>query len=357
MKSPVLRRVLFWSLVLVVISVLIWRRIPSESAAPEAGQRGPGGGGGGPMPVEAYLPVPERLADRFETAASLRASEQVDIRSQLSGRIAQLPLQEGQFVREGTVLLRIEDDELRAQVRRTEERLGLARAQSARQAQLFQAGAIAEESYEAKEAEVRVLEAELELLAAQIEKTEIRAPFSGVTGLRQVSIGAYVTPQTPITTLQVVNPLMLEFSVPERYAARIRPGQTVQFEVEGVTGQYPAVVYAADATIDPNTRTRTLRARVTNPGQLLPGAFARVMIALNEVSDALTVPTSSLVPVQGGAQVFVVRQGKATPQRVETGLRLADRVHVISGLTPQDTVLVSSLQRLRPGMPVLPVLN
>ena len=201
--------------------------------------------------------------------------------------------------------------------------------------------------------EADALKAELAQIGVRLAKTEIRAPFAGILGLRRVSEGAFLSPQTRIVTLVQSDPMKLEFAVPERYAARYRPGDSVTFRVEGIEGERRASIYAIEPAVDPATRTVPMRATTPNAdGRLLPGAFADVSVAVREVSDALTVPSIAVVPELGGKKLWVLENGAAQPRQVETGIRTGDRVEVTRGLQAGEAVIISGIQILRPGLAV-----
>ena len=281
------------------------------------------------------------------------ADEEVELRPETSGRITEIAFREGRPVAAGALLVKINDSELQAQLRRAERRLELAEERAFRQEQLLEKGGISQEEYDATVSEVDVLRAEGELIEAQIDKTEIRAPFGGVIGLRYASEGSYVSPTVRIATLQRLNPVKIEFSVPEKYASRVSLGDAITFTVEGVEGAFEGEIYAFEPQIEAGTRTLAVRARSPNPnGRLLPGAFADIEVVLGEVSDALTIPAIAVIPEQGGKRVYLYQSGVAQPRSVETGIRLADRIQITEGLAPADTVILTGLQQLRPGLPV-----
>jgi membrane fusion protein (multidrug efflux system) len=198
-----------------------------------------------------------------------------------------------------------------------------------------------------------VFAAELRLAEAQLEKTRIRAPFRGLIGLRRVSQGAALTPQTRIATLQALDTVKVDFSVPERYAGRIRAGGTVDFRVEGLEEAFVGEIYAVEPAVDPNTRSLRARARTANPnGVLLPGAFADIEVVVHELEDALAVPATAIIPELGGKKVFVVEDGRAQPRPVETGIRAETEVQILRGLGPGDRVIVTGVQRLSTGLAV-----
>jgi membrane fusion protein, multidrug efflux system len=222
-----------------------------------------------------------------------------------------------------------------------------------RRARLLAIGGVSQEEFDQIRNEVGVLRADVQRIDAQIARTEIRAPFSGTIGLRAVSPGSFLSPQSPVATLRQTDPVKLDFDVPERYAGRVAVGDVVVFRVQGSTAEYRATAYALEPGISAETRTLRVRARGANPGGALrPGSFAQVSLTLQRISDALMVPTTAIVSAQDRTLVYVIRDGKAEPRPVETGVRTADRVQLVSGVAPGDSVITAGVQSLRPGAPV-----
>ena len=341
--------------VVVAAAVLAALAVPKlvTSGRDGGGPPAPAAGAAAPPRVEVHTVVAERLAETLTTTGALYADERIEVVSEVAGKIERILFEEGARVPAGALLVAIDDRELTAERERVAARLELAERRAERQRQLYADGLISDQEYDAAATEADALRAELRLIEARLAKTEIRAPFAGVVGLRRISEGAYVSPQTRVTTLIDTDPVKLEFGLPERYAADFGPGRTVEFRVAGVEGFRRAVVYAVEPSVDPATRTVPVRATSPNPdGVLLPGAFADVILAVREVAAALTVPSIAIIPEQGGKKVWVVEDGAAQPRPVETGLRTADRVEVTSGLAEGDRVIVTGLQLVRPGMAV-----
>lgn len=306
-----------------------------------------------PPPVQVHTVTPQRLAETLVAPGTLVANERVDIVSEVAGTVAQISFDEGAVVAAGDLLVKIDDRELVAERQRAAARLELAERRSQRQRELHQQGLISDDELETATTESDALRAELSQIEVRLAKTEIRAPFAGTVGLRRVSQGAYLSPQTRIATLVDNDPMKLEFSVPERYAGGFGPGAVVSFRVEGIAGERRATIYAVEPIVDPATRTVPMRARSPNPGgELLPGGFADVTFAVREVADALTVPSIAVIAELGGKKVYVVEDGKAQPRQVETGIRTDDRVEIIRGLAPGDRVITSGLQLVRTGLEV-----
>ena len=348
--NKTVKRSLTAVLVLVAIAALAWpklRQLQDSSAAapPPSAQR--------PLAVEAAVIEATTLLDRISITGSLRANEEVELRSETAGKITRIYFQEGQQVQKGALLLKINDSELQAQLQKAEYRLSLAETREARQKQILDNGGISLEEYETVLNEVNVLRADVDLIKAQIEKTEIRAPFRGTIGLRQVSEGSYIATTSPIATIQDVERIKVDFSIPERYAQRVGVGDEIVYSVEGLSDPQRGVVYAIEPRIDANTRTLLLRAQSPNPqSQLLPGAFANIDLIFEEIQDALTVPSIAVIPELGGKKVYVLQNGKAVPRDVETGMRTDEAVHITAGLSERDTVIVTGIQLIRPMMNV-----
>ena len=332
--------------------ILLGLALPKIRGADDAG----GGGGGSasaPMAVDATVLHPSTMTERLRTTGTLRADESVELTPEASGKITAIRFEEGTRVRKGQLLVQINDAELQAERRRIEHELALASDRAERQKRLLEEGGISQEEYDATLNEVEVLKAELQLVAARIEKTKVRAPFSGVVGLRSVSEGAYVTPETQITTLERLDPIKVDFSVAEKYASRVQAGQLISFTVRGLDRALSGTVYATDVQVDAETRTLRVRARSENPDRVLrPGMFADVTVRLGTIDDAIVVPSFAVVPTLDGQRVFVLEQGQAQPRNVTLGIRTDSTVQVTDGLALGDTVITSGIQELRAGLPV-----
>lgn len=304
--------------------------------------------------VDIYVVAPHKVDDNIYITGSLRANEEVELTSESSGLIKKIYFNEGQDVKKGDLLVKINDSELRANLTSANFRLKLAEATERRQKQLLEKGGISQEEYDATQNEVNVLRAQVELINAQIEKTEITAPFDGKIGLKYVSEGSYLSPATRVASLQSIDPIKIDFSVPERYASQINEGTKITFKVQGMAEEVQGIVYAKEPKID--AETRTLQARAMSPnrsGRLLPGAFADITLTLSTIEDALMVPTVTVVPELNGQKVFILKNGHVEPVSVTTGIRGSEMVQIASGLAPGDSVLTTGLLEVRPGSKVL----
>ncbi len=347
-RPPALIGIIAVLAVLALVKVTLFRGDSPRGG----GNTAAGGGSAAALSVDAVVLTPERLADRVSAVGTVLSSEAVDIRSDIAGRVASILFDEGTRVAKGQVLVKIDDAELRAQLARAEARLAIARDEADRQKQLFEQTLTSEREYKNTVNELNAFRAELDLIRAQLAKTDLRAPFGGVVGLRLVSEGSYVSPATLMTTLKDLSTVKVDFSVPERHAGRVAPGDKIDFRTQGSPRVFSATVYALEPGIDEATRTRRIRARAPNSdGALIPGAFADVSVPLAE-REALVIPAYAVIPELKGHRVFVLSSGVAESRSIEIGTRTDERVEVVSGLAAGDTVITSALLQLKPGMPV-----
>jgi len=283
---------------------------------------------------------------------SVIPNEQVDIYSEVSGRIQHISFKEGQTVAKGTVLVQVDSDILKAQKAQLMVEQDLAEKDEARKRNLYQAKGISLQEYEVSQSALADAKAKLDLLNVQISKATIRAPFSGKIGLRHVSEGAFISSSTLITSIVQENPVKIEFSVPEKYARNVRIGQLIEFKTDGDSKLYSGKVYAFEPRIDEGTRMMTVRASLPNPGGLIAGSFVSINYDMGKEENAFMVPSESIVPILKGQKIFLVRNGLVEEVPVEIGIRTPDKVQVIGNLKEGDQVLISGLLAVRPGMPV-----
>jgi membrane fusion protein (multidrug efflux system) len=331
------------------------KKTTTQSAAGPQGAGGGQGGGGKqpPLQVDIYVVQPTLINERIEVSGSLLANETTEIHPEISGRLVQLNIAEGKFVNKGSLLAKIYDGDLQAQVRKFQVQLDIARTNEDRSAQLLKIQGISKSDYDASVLNVNNIKADIEITRANITKTEIRAPFSGKIGLKYISPGAFIIPSTVITTISQVNKLKLQFSIPEKYGSEIKNGQLVSFTVNGSAKTFSATVMATETAIGEDTRSLTIRALVkNNDAALIPGTFANVQMILGNNPNAILIPNSSVIPQGRKKQVFVFKSNKALPMEITTGVRDSANVQVLSGLFPGDTLITSGLLFLRPGSDV-----
>lgn len=287
------------------------------------------------------------------SSGTLVPNEEVEIRSEIAGRLVKLNIREGTVVPKGNIIAKIKDDEIRAQLKKLAMEEELAQQIEARQKKLLEINAISKEEYEISANKVGTLSADKELLNVQQEKTELKAPFSGKIGLKNISEGAYISPTTVIATLVQINPIKIDFTIPERYLNEVKLGQEVFFEVDGAEEKFSSRIVAIDPKVDPNLRTLKVRAQANNSGgRLYPGMFVKINLKLNS-TPAIMIPSETIIPILGGKKVYVKSNGKVKELRIETGLRNEKYVQVISGLSVGDSLIISSLMNLKDGQPVI----
>ena len=350
--SKALKKTLTLIIILLVVGGLAYPKVKPLFSS-DTGNSSPSQSNRGLLSVEAVELDFETIEDRIFSSGTVQANELVELSAEASGIVTDILFEEGREVRSGDLLVKINDSELQAEKQRSTFRLNLAEQREERQRRLLERGGISQDDYDATLNEVNVLRAELRLIDAQIEKTEVRAPFSGVIGLKYISRGSYITPTTRIASLQEVDPVKIDFSVPERYIPRVNISDKINFTVQGVDSSFVGEVYAIEPRVDTQTRTLQIRAMSENRGQLLyPGAFANIVLILDEIDDAIMVPTIAIVPVLNGQKVYMVRDGVVEESMIQTGIRTSDKVQIIDGVSYGDVILTTGLLQVRPGMEV-----
>lgn len=334
-------------IIVIVGGKLLWSSEESGNSGPATAQKK------GPAKVNGIIVTARPLQDKLFLTGTLQPNERIDLFPEIQGRVTELKVQEGSHVQAGDILLKIQDTDLQAQLRKNKAQTEQIQAQEIRMKKLLAIQGVSQEDYEAVFYQLQTLQAEADLIRSQLDKTVIRAPFSGVVGLRYISAGAMVNPSVRILSLQKTHPLKLDFAVPEKYAPGLKAGHIVQFSTQTDSGIYTARIMATEGQVDVNSRTLLVRALCNeNNNQLIPGSFARVELKLQEDPEAIRVPAISLIPVLKGQMVLVSRKGLVEEVAVETGLRTESEIQILKGLQPGDTVLTSGIMSLKPGSPV-----
>lgn len=347
-----MKKVIATIIVLIVFGLLAYPKVKPLFSSPQESQ-GPNSGEEQRLSVEAVEVVGEVLEDEIFTSGSIRADEQVELSAEASGIITGITFDEGSVVEKGDLLVKINDSELQAEKQRATFRLNLAEQREERQRRLLERGGISQDDYDATLNEVNVIRSELDLINARINQTEILAPFSGQVGLKYVSEGSYISPNSQIASLQALDPVKIDFSIPERYIARVAIGDRIDFTVQGIDSTFSGEVYAIEPRISRETRTIQIRAMSENNDRLLfPGAFANITLVLEEIEDALMLPAISVIPELNAQKVYVVRNGEVEEVRIQTGIRTSNKVQVVEGIAPGDTVLTTGLLQVNPGTAV-----
>jgi membrane fusion protein, multidrug efflux system len=350
---------IFYTTLAIILGALIIYRLSQKkrgngnAAAPSAGGARAKAVAMPPTNVDGIVVVGENFANSLSVSGSIEANEQVQIRSEVSGLVTGIYFKEGTNVSKGQLLLKINDRELQAQLSQALTKQKLAAETEYRAGELLKKEAISKEEYDVALADLRSLQSQTQLTRAQLSKTQIRAPFSGKIGLRTVSSGEYLTPNTPVANLVSINPVKITFSVPEKYAGQVKLNTQVNFSVAGSDKEYTARVYAIEPSIEMTTRTLQLKATAANPtGELRPGSFAKINFPLSNVNNAILIPTEAVIPVLKGKKVFISDHGKAKEVMVQTGTRTDKAVLITSGLSVGDTVLTTGMMSLKSETPV-----
>ncbi len=310
-----------------------------KGAANQAGQQPP-------VLVDVILASYQPLTNTIEANGSVVANETTELRPEVSGRLTYLNIPEGRSVSKGMVLARINDADLQAQLTKLKAQLSLAEKTEERLRKLLEVEGINRADYDVAVNQVNTIRADIGVTQANISRTVVRAPFSGTIGLRNVSPGAYVSPQTVLATLQQVSRSKIDFTLPEAYANAVKTGKDVVVDINGEKRR--ATVLAVEPTANTATRNVTVRAIVDN-GIINPGSFVKVLIDAGSKAKTILVPTASIIPEANARKVIVVKNGKGINTTVETGLRTASGVEILSGLNEGDSVVVTGVLYVRPN--------
>jgi membrane fusion protein (multidrug efflux system) len=335
-----------------IFSAMMMALLPACSSDPAPG--GNPGGGQGSRPItesQGVIVQPQKIEDIATTTGTLLPNEEVEVRPEMAGRITRIGFSEGQLVRQGQLLIQLDDAEIAAQLNKLKVEEAQAMLEEERGRKMLEIKAISQEAYDALAYRLQNIEAERALIQVRLDRTRVLAPFTGIVGFRNVSPGSYISSADAIASIRQLNPIKLDFTLPERYASAIKPGNKVEFQVNGMDNIMQAEVYALETAIETQTRAIRIRARAANPNNLLiPGSFARVNLVLSTTEDALMVPSHAVVPVLEGQKVFVLRDGKAEGLLIETGLRTESDVEIRGGLLqPGDTVITTGLMSIVEG--------
>ena len=301
--------------------------------------------------IEGHVITASVVDETIGVSGTLKPFEETVLMPEAAGRVVTLNLPEGQFVKKGTLLVKIFDDDLQAQLAKVTNQYTIGKEILDRQAELLKVDGISKVEYDQQALIVASAKNDIDLLKAQISKTEVLAPYDGVIGLRNISLGAQVTLSTPLATIRESDKLKLDFSVPGKYSQMIHKGTKVKFSVEGDDNKFDAEVMATEEGIDQNTRNLKARALVTaHSPSLTPGAYASVELRLSQNRSALMVPTQSIIMKERSKSVIICKDGKAVFIPIKTGVRQSGNIEVISGLNAGDTVVTTGVLFIKPDM-------
>ncbi len=302
--------------------------------------------------VDVLVAAPQLITNHVEASGTVVANEYVELHPEVSGRLTYLNVPEGNYVTQGTIIARVNDADLQAQLAKTKVQLELAEKTEGRYKQLLAVNGLNQSDYDNALNAVNGYRADLEYTKAMIDKTIMKAPFSGVVGLRQVSLGAYVSPTIAIATIQQLDKIKIDFTLPEENGKLLKKGDVVEVTVDEKGQQKrKATIIAIEPQVNQSTRNLVVRA-ILQEGKSNPGAFVKVMIAAGTDKNAILVPTNCIIPDDKNKQLVLVKGGKASFVNVETGLREASFVEITKGVQAGDTVVATGVLFARPKAPL-----
>lgn len=327
--------------------------IATFSACKEKNGNGNGNRGGGVMEADYVVVKATGVANSISISGTLLPAETAMLSAQGSGKVIEIYFEEGQKVNKGQLLVRLDSREWMAQQKLMEAELETAQNDLTRKQELADIKGVSVAALDDAQLKISSIKASKTEIDVKLDYASIRAPFSGTIGLRNVSEGAYLSPGEPVAQLVQTDPIKLEFNVPEKYATQIAVGQKVSFTIAGNRDTFSGTVYAMEPSISANSRTLKVRAKVPNKnGELIPGAFAEISLGLDSIPDGLMIPTDAIVPRLNNQLVYKIVNGKAQEAEVVTGIRTSHTIQAVSGLSANDTIMISGLLQVRTDMPV-----
>ncbi|HSC52477.1 MAG TPA: efflux RND transporter periplasmic adaptor subunit [Phnomibacter sp.] len=314
--------------------------------------------GGAPNSFDAVVAAEYAFDRNINVPGNILPSENTDLHPEVNGRVVRINFNEGSYVSKGSLLVKLFDDDLQAQLKKLEVQLKVSEATERRQKELLAINGTSQQDYDVANLTVSNIKADIELMKVNIARTEIRAPFNGRLGLRNISLGAYVTPSTIITNIAQVNSVKVEFSVSEKYASEMVAGKKVILRPTSTRKTYTATIIAAQNSISSETRNLAVRAIVSNAdGNLAPGSFVEVNVAVGNGKPAIMIPSQAVMPSTRYKNVIVSQQGKATFKVVETGARDSARIEITNGIQVGDTIIINGLLTIKEGMNIKAVVK
>lgn len=351
--SPALKKVIGYSILVAVILLIIYPKLKEDK------KEGKGAATNGaktpppPLPINVLIIEKSSLDFNIRCVGTIQANEEVMLRSEATGKIVKINFKEGSKVSKGQLLIKINDADLQAEYKKAKLKLKLFGDTEKRQKTLLDKGGISLAEMEIAANESSISDADIELLQARINKTEVRAPFSGIIGLENLSEGAFITPTETLAMLQDIGKVKLEFSIPEKYAGQVHIGNIIKFRVPGVEKEFEGSIYAISPRIEEATRTIQIKAVAANNSmQLLPGAFADISLSFDKNTSAIMVPTEAVIPDIKGHKVYLYKNGLAEVTPIKLGIRKEKYVQVVDGIGVGDTLITTGILQLKPSAPV-----
>lgn len=340
-----MKRIPNWIIIILVLAVLITIKFIffNKKEDKTAGAKGKNAG---PVAANYYVAKQEVLNENVYTNGKIGAFNEIEIRPETSGKVTAVYFKEGESVSAGQAIVRINDADLQAQLQKIKIQIKLSEEKLGRLNKLISINGVSQEELDVQENELNVLKADQALVQAQLAKTTITAPFSGKIGLKNISLGSYVSPTQVIASLVQTKPVFIEFTLPEKYSALLKKGDKVTFTYQD-HDESEAEIYAFEPKIDESTKTLRVRAKYEGKEEFYPGSFVKVFVKLGDGSSSVMIPTQSVIPIMKGQKVFVVKSGTAQEVKITTGIRTEEKIQVTEGLQAGDTVLTTGLLAIK----------
>ena len=334
-----MKNILVTTLLILIFASCKEEKTPQQSGKP---------GNSGPLKIEAIVIGSTSISNKIEVAGNILPFELTEIRPEISGRVVQINFKEGSIASKNELLIKLFDGDLQAQLKKLLVQLQIAEKTEERQRELLKINGISQQDYDLSLLQVNNIKADIELIRVNISKTEIRAPYSGRIGLRNISLGAYITPSNIITTISQVDKKKITFSIPEKYSSLISQEMNIDFDIEGSESTYTAKVIASESIIEAETRNLKILATIANADQkLVPGTFAKVNLILGKNDQAIVVPSQAIIPSSRSKQLVVYRNGTPDFVNITTGTRGVETVEITSGVNIGDTIVTTGLLFIR----------
>lgn len=348
--NKLVKRILYIILLVVVVFIIAYPKIEFGTSKEETLGGSPDSS---PLTVNAQEIRFEPMNFTVNVTGTILADESVALNSEISAKVDQVFFKEGQKIKENQLLVSLNDDEIEAELEKLRFTKKLNEENEYRQRRLLEKEAISKEEYDIALTTLNTSLADIKLLEVRKSKHEIRAPFSGTIGLRQVSVGSYINPGQLITNIYKIDRVKIDFAIPGRYLTEVDVGDKIEFTVDAYEDVFEGEIYAIEPQIDPQTRSIKLRAISENTdNKLLPGQFAKISLILEKIENAIMIPNEAVIPELNGKKVFVFKDGVVESKSIVTGVRNEDKIQVLSGLEPGEVVITSGLLQIRQGMQV-----
>lgn len=348
-----LKKTLIYSSIIIVLALLIYPKLKTDDKKDAPNGKADPNKPSPPIKVDVLKIENSILEYSIKAIGTLLASEEVELKPEVAGKIVLINFKEGSRVTKGQLLMKVNDAELQAELKKANLKLKLALDDKSRQDALYEKGGISLVEKETSNNNYEILVSEIEFLKARIQKTEIKAPFSGKIGLGEITNGAYIAPSDAIATIHNIDKIKIDFNIPERYATQIKVGAKINFKVQGQSEIFQGTVYAISPNIKESTRTIQIKAIANNiDSKLYPGSFADIEMPLDFNNKAIMVPSEAIIPDMKGHKVYLYNSGEAKISQVKLGIRKEKYVQIIEGLNIGDTLITSSILQLKPKAPV-----